>query len=307
MENQRLWARPSQSKLQQRSGFLLRKAAAFLVGKGCQAVDRDSRVVYVNGRPAISVRDAKLRAEQAWPAELAGSLTTWWRSLSSGGGLPAAPAVAFWREQAFIVAMGVRSFVSFVDSAVSDDSVAVTTSLLSAVPSALDPACPGPVFSCSCVSFACPRVALWNAQALPNTVGGVIVAWRCDACTVLTCGEPCPGLTWHLFLGTFRKMVASLGRTCVKWLQGWWIMLLAMQYYASTPILTGLRRTGLIGMAGVVENLAGALVSLSVGLAACPKLTLFFLMLVPLLGRWRVCSLGSRSRFSVLPSQCLCC
>ena len=70
VENQRLWPRPSQSKLQQRSGFLLRKAAAFLVSKGCEGVDRDYRVVYVNGRPAISVRDGVLRSELAWPGGL---------------------------------------------------------------------------------------------------------------------------------------------------------------------------------------------------------------------------------------------
>ena len=73
MESQRLWARRSQSKLQQRSGFLLRRVVAFLVSKGCEAVDKDSRVVYVNGRPALSVRDGELRQVEAWPAAAAGS------------------------------------------------------------------------------------------------------------------------------------------------------------------------------------------------------------------------------------------
>ena len=63
MENQRLWGRSSQ----QRSAFPLSKAAASLVGKGCQAVDKDSRVVYESGRPAVALEDGQVRVQKAWP------------------------------------------------------------------------------------------------------------------------------------------------------------------------------------------------------------------------------------------------
>ena len=71
--SQRLWARRSQSKLQQRSSFLLRKAVAFLVSKGCETVEKDSSVVYVNGRPALSVRGGQIKQAKAWPVAMAGS------------------------------------------------------------------------------------------------------------------------------------------------------------------------------------------------------------------------------------------
>ena len=72
VESQRLWVRRSQSKLQQRSGFLLRRAAAYLSSKGCEGVEKDSRVVYVRGRAALSVRDGQFLKEKGWPETVAG-------------------------------------------------------------------------------------------------------------------------------------------------------------------------------------------------------------------------------------------
>ena len=73
LDGQRLWARPSESKLQQRGGFLLRKSAEFLRSCGCERVEKDSRVVYVGGLEAIKVRDGKLLKGSSWPETLAGS------------------------------------------------------------------------------------------------------------------------------------------------------------------------------------------------------------------------------------------
>ena len=89
---------------------------------------------------------------------------------SRGGSLPCAPPLAYWNSRTFLVNMGVSSFVSLLETASSPRAASVTSHLLDASFASLDPAAPGVACPASgpnsSLSFAVPRVVLWNAQGL---------------------------------------------------------------------------------------------------------------------------------------------